>query len=58
METPALRAHAADSFVNLDVMADMAGRMATPPLVEVADTTDVIPVDNRSGLVGAVLGFL
>ena len=58
METPALQAHAANSRGNFDVMADLAGRMTNPTLVQVTDTTHVIPVDNADGLVEVLLPFL
>ena len=58
METPALLVHAADSFVNHDVMADMAGRMANATLVQVENSTHVVPVDNPDGLVEALRPFL
>lgn len=58
LETRALLVHAANSFVNYDVMADMARRMGNATLVQVADTTHVIPVDNPDGLIEAVVPFL
>ena len=58
METPALLVHAANSFVNGDVMADMARRMGNATLVQVTDTTHVVPVDNPAGLLRVVREFL
>ena len=58
METPALLVHAADSFVNFDVMSDMAGRMANAALAQVENSTHVIPVDNPDGLLEVVKPFL
>ena len=58
METPALLVHAADSFVNFDVMAAMAGRIGDATLVQVENSTHVVPVDNPAGLVEALLPFL
>lgn len=57
-ETPALLVHAADSFVNGDVMAEMARRMGNASLVEVENSTHVIPVDNPAGLIRVVREFL
>ncbi len=53
-----LYVHAADSFVNGGVMAEMAERTPDARLVEVADSTHVIPVDNPAGLVEVLLPFL
>ncbi|MCE2529466.1 MAG: alpha/beta hydrolase [Acidimicrobiia bacterium] len=58
LETPTLLVHAADSFVNFDVMAEMAGRMGNATLVEVKNSTHVIPVDNPDGLVEVLGSFL
>ena len=58
MATPALLVHAADSFVNHDVMADMASRMGNATLVQVENSTHVIPVDNPTGLLEALGSFL
>ena len=58
METPALLVHAEDSFVNFDVMARMAHRMRNATLVQVKDSTHVVPVDNPDGLVEELLSFL
>ena len=54
----ALLVHAADSFVNQDVMADMAGKMGNATLVQVENSTHVIPVDNPDGLVNVLRPFL
>lgn len=58
METPALLVHAAGSFVNFDVMAEMAARMGNATLVQVANSTHVVPVDNPAGLIDVVRDFL
>ena len=58
METPALLVHAADSFVNFDVMAEMAQRMANATLVQVENSTHVIPVDNPDDLIRVTREFL
>ena len=58
METPALLVHAADSFVNFDVMAKMASRMGNATPVQVENSTHVIPVDNPHGLVEVLGPFL
>ena len=58
METRALLVHAADSFVNGDVMADMARRMTDAQLARVSPSTHVIPVDNPEGLVERLIPFL
>ena len=58
METPALLVHAEDSFVNFDVMAQMAHRMRNATLVQVQNSTHVVPVDNPDGLVEELLAFL
>ncbi len=58
MATPALLVHAADSFVNHDVMAEMASRMNSATLVRVENSTHVVPVDNPEGLVEVLRPFL
>ena len=58
MQTPALLVHAADSFVDFDVMAEMASRMGNATLVQVENSTHVIPVDNPTGLVEVLKPFL
>ncbi len=58
METNALLVHAADSFVNGDVMAEMARRMGNATLVQVQNSTHVVSVDNPDGLVEVLLPFL
>ena len=58
METPALLVHAADSFVNFDVMADMASRMGSATVVQVENSTHVVPVDNPDGLLEVLKPFL
>ena len=58
LATHALLVHAADSFVSGAVMAEMARRMTNATLVQVTDTTHVIPVDNPLGLTNRLLTFL
>lgn len=53
-----LYVHAADSFVSGEVMAEMAARTPGARLAEVENSTHVIPVDNPSGLLEAVIPFL
>ena len=58
LKAPTLFVHAADSFVNADVVADMASRAPDSQLVEVAHSTHVVPVDNPDGLLANLLPFL
>ena len=56
--TPTLYVHAADSFVNGDVMREMASRTANAEFAEVAPSTHVVPIDNPEGLLEVVVPFL
>ena len=58
LEASTLFVHAADSFVNGDVMEDMASRVKDAQYAEVSPSTHVIPVDNASGLLDAMRPFL
>ena len=49
VEIPALPTHAAESFVHFAVMAQMAHRMRTASLVQVQNSTHVIPVRPGGG---------
>jgi pimeloyl-ACP methyl ester carboxylesterase len=55
---PTLLAHAEDSFVRGEVMAEMTARIDGARLVEVPNSGHVIPVDNPSELVAAIEPFL
>lgn len=55
---PTLHVHAADSFVRADVMAEMDRLTPDSRLVDVKDSTHVVPVDNPEALIKAVLPFL
>ena len=47
-----------NSFVNGDVMGQMAERISNAKLVEIADSGHVVPVENPAGIVAAALPFL
>ncbi len=55
---PVLHVHAADSFVRGDVMAEMDRRTPDSSLVEIADSTHVVPVDNPKALVETLVPWL
>lgn len=50
--------HAANSFVNAAVMAEMTNRIAGARLVQVADSGHVVPIENPAAIVEAVASFL
>ena len=58
IQAPALHVHAADSFVRGEVMAQMDRLTPNSRLVEIADSTHVVPVDNPSALIDAIVPFL
>ena len=58
LRCPTLYVHASDSFVNHDVMAQMADRTPHAQLAQVENSTHVIPVDNPAGLLREVKDFL
>ncbi len=53
-----LHVHASGSFVRAEVMAEMDRLTPESSLVEIADSTHVVPVDNPSALVDALVPFL
>ncbi len=55
---PTLFVHAADSFVNGAVMSRMAERVGGSRLVEVENSTHVVPIDNPVDLAAVVRQFL
>lgn len=58
IEAPTLLLHAANSFVNGDVMGQMAERISNAKLVEITDSGHVVPVENPAGIVAAASSFL
>jgi len=58
IEAPTLLLHAANSFVNGDVMGQMAERIPKAELVEIADSGHVVPVENPAAIVAAATPFL
>ena len=58
IQAPTLHVHASGSFVRADVMAEMDRLTPNSSLVEVGDSTHVVPVDNPSALIDALLPFL
>ncbi len=58
LQAPTLHVHASGSFVRADVMAEMDRLTGDSRLVEISDSTHVVPVDNPSALVDALVEFL
>ena len=58
IEAPTLHVHASNSFVRAEVMAEMDRLTPESRLVEIGDSTHVVPVDNPSALVDALVPFL
>ena len=58
LRAPTLHVHASDSFVRAEVMAEMDRLTPDSRLVEVSGSTHVVPVDNPSALVDAVVPLL
>ena len=58
IQAPTLHVHASDSFVRAEVMAEMDRLTPESRLVEIGDSTHVVPVDNPSALVGSLVPFL
>ncbi len=53
-----LHVHASNSFVRADVMAEMNRLTPQSRLVEIADSTHVVPVDNPAALADCLVSFL
>ena len=58
IQAPTLHVHASGSFVRAEVMAEMDRLTPESSLVEIDDSTHVVPVDNPSALIQALLPFL
>ena len=58
IQAPTLHVYASDSFVRAEVMAEMDRLTPESRLVEIGDSTHVVPVDNPSALVGSLVPFL
>ena len=58
IQAPTLHVHASDSFVRADVMAEMDRLTPVSSLVEIADSTHVVPVDNPAALLDCLVPFL
>ncbi len=58
IQAPTLHVHASDSFVRADVMAEMDRLTPQSSLVEIADSTHVVPVDNPAALADCLVSFL
>ena len=58
IQAPTLHVHASDSFVRAGVMAEMDRLTPESRLVEIGDSTHVVPVDNPSALVDSLVPFL
>ena len=58
IQAPTLHVHASGSFVRADVMAEMDRLTPESSLVEIGDSTHVVPVDNPSALIEALVDFL
>ena len=58
IEASTLHVHASGSFVRADVMAEMDRRTPQSSLVEIGDSTHVVPVDNPSALLDSLVEFL
>ena len=58
IQAPTLHVHASGSFVRAEVMAEMDRLTPESRLVEIGDSTHVVPVDNPSALVESVVPFL
>ena len=58
LQAPTLHVHASDSFVRAEVMAEMDRRTPDSSLVEIGDSTHVVPVDNPAALIDCLVAFL
>ncbi len=58
IQASTLHVHASGSFVRADVMVEMDRLTPDSHLVEIGDSTHVVPVDNPSALVDCLVPFL